>query len=309
MRIVFWGNGERGRCCLQALVAEFGPPVAVVAHADGDESAFAAAAGHVAVLSPKDPNGEPFRRRLRALSPDVFVLAGYGPILSAATLRLPRLGTINLHGGKLPDYRGSSPMNWALINGETSFSLSVIMADIGVDKGDILVEQSFPIAIDDTIATLHEIANRQFPEMMVTALKAIATGAVLRRVQDGRTGRYWPLRFPEDGHILFDQFTAEQVHNRIRALTEPYPCAFTIFQRRKVKLLRSRLADTDIRGEPGRIYRIRGGEVLVCAADRCLWLTRAVFADDGESLTARAQRYDRLATVAEASLRILSTIQ
>lgn len=282
-------------------------PVAIVGHppSDPDTRTLGHDAPTVPFLSPANPGDAAFCERLVSLSPELFILAGYGPIVPAATLALPGRGTINLHAGKLPEYRGSSPLNWALINGEDSFTLSVIKADAGVDTGEVLVEQTFPIGPNDGIARLHEITNDAFPRMMLQAVRDIRDGRGRGRVQDRAASRYWPLRFSDDGAILFDRLTAREIHNRIRALTVPYPCAFTAFNGRKVNLLRSALAQSDIRGEPGRIYRISDSRLLVGAADRCLWLTEAVFADTEQPLAAIARRYDRLATVSEAAMRTL----
>jgi methionyl-tRNA formyltransferase len=94
-------------------------------------------------------------------------------------------------------------------------------------------------------------------------------------------------------------FTSRQVHNYIRALTEPYPCAFTYFEGRRVNLLSSELYDYPYFGEPGRIYLKSKRGLLVCAKDRCLWIKDATFLDSGERLFDVARRYDKLSTVRE----------
>ena len=96
--------------------------------------------------------------------------------------------------------------------------------------------------------------------------------------------------------ILWDIFTAAEIHNRIRALTDPYPGAFTFFEGRRVKLVRSALNHSAYFGEPGRVYQIAGKNLLVCASDECLWIQEAVF-DDGQPLHKSIQRYEHLATV------------
>ena len=99
--------------------------------------------------------------------------------------------------------------------------------------------------------------------------------------------------------------TADQIHNRIRALTEPYPCAFTFHAGREARLVASELARSRHCGEPGRIYRKTDQGLLVCAADECLWIRHARFADDDSPLAGAVERYDRLATVAGLSLERL----
>jgi methionyl-tRNA formyltransferase len=208
---------------------------------------------------------------------------------------------INLHGGKVPDYRGSSPMNWSLINGEPSFTLSVLRVDPRIDAGEVLSEATFEIGPNTTIRELHEIANRSFPEQLLTTLEQLENGSLRPRPQ-GTGGAYYPLRFPEDGLVLWDQLSAEQVHNRIRALTRPYPCAFTFWKRRRVDLIASERIDAEFHGVPGRVYRKTSRGLLVCAQDRCLRVTEAVLVDSGRPLAEEIPRYDRLATVEGAVL-------
>ena len=308
MRILFAGNKGRGVACLRALAAEGHEIAGVVAHpgslAEGSVAHTAAGMG-LAVFTPRRVNDPHTLAELGALEPELIVLAGYGPIVSQEFIDLAPRGCINLHGGKLPQYRGSSPMNWALINGESEFTLSIIEVDRGVDTGDVLAERTFPIAMDDTIADLQRRSDGAFPEMLLGVVRRIGDGTIARRRQDPARAAYYPLRFPEDGLILWDQFSALEIHNRIRALTDPYPGAFTYFDGRRMKLLASRLATQSVHGEPGRIYRVNERGLLVCARDLCLWVEKAVFDPGGEDALSAATRYGRLATLAGAAASIL----
>ena len=314
LRTVFWGNGNRGVDCLRALNESGRSVEAVVAHPDkssqwyGSVAAMAEEMG-LLVLRPEDPNSDATVEWLRGLKPDLFVLAGYGKILNQNVIDLPALMCLNLHGGKLPGYRGSSPMNWALINGEQSFTLSVIEVDAGVDTGDILLEKSFDIGIGDTIRDLHSIANDNFPSMLLESLSQIEKGTLEPTPQDKREGSYHPLRFPDDGAVFWDAHTALQVHNRVRALTEPYPCAFTFLKGRRVRLISSELSTVDFFGEPGRVYRKTSRGLLACASDRCLWITDAAFEDDGTPLADAVNRYETLATLRESAMMAQANYQ
>lgn len=308
MRLVLWANGNRGVRCLEQLVRDGSPPSLVVVHPGSEPSwyasvALAAARLDIPTLAPNDPNGKETVERLRRVTAELFVLAGYGPILRRPVLELPERLSINLHGGRLPEYRGSSPMNWALINGEDSFTLSIIRMDEGVDTGDVLLERSFPISREDTIVDLHRTADEAFPRMLSEVIGRIARDELEPRTQDPAHARYFPLRFPDDGLVLWDLYTAEQVHNRIRALRPPYPGACTFYRGRRVLLVSSKLRVLDYMGEPGRIYRKAPDGLLVCAKDKCLWITEAIFTDDETPLAQTVERYDKLATVQEAALR------
>jgi len=259
------------------------------------------------VYAPDDPNTHECREKLCSIAADLFILAGYGKILKRKIIVIPRVMTINLHGGKLPEYRGSSPMNWSLINGETTFGISIIKVDSGVDTGDILAESIFSIGQDDTIRDLHNKANKHFPEMLVEVLGKLSKGELWPKKQDTTGCAYYPLRFPEDGLILWDRLTANEVHNRVRALTLPYPCAYTYYGGRKVKLIASRLRKGSFYGEPGRIYLIKNGSFLVCAKDKCLWIESAIMEDNGQNAIEAIKRYGKLATIAEAVEMLLNS--
>ncbi len=269
---------------------------------DGVAGPIAAQLGYP-IATASDPDDPALHARLRDLAPEVFVLAGYGRILGRAALAIPARMTINLHGGRLPEFRGSSPMNWALMKGAREFTLSVIEADEGIDTGDVLLEQTFPIGPDDTIADLHRVADEAFPAMTVEVLDRLDTGTLQPRHQNEDAAAYYPRRFPADGLVVWDQLTAEQVHNRVRALTEPYPCAYTFFEERRIRLITTQLPHVRYHGEPGRVYRVGAGGLLVGAADRCVWVRRAVFEDNEQAAAASIPRYAELATVRRAVQR------
>jgi methionyl-tRNA formyltransferase len=294
MRILFAGHKERGERCLEALLGAGHSIVGLIVHPGVERRG-----GGCPIFAPADVNDPALLQKLSTLGADLIVLAGYGQLVKRGFINLVRYGCINLHGGKLPEYRGSSPMNWALINGEQEFGLSVIQISAGIDTGDVLAEKSFPISIDATIADLHRLANAEFPGLLLDVVRAIGSGTTRPRRQDEERAAYYPLRFPEDGLILWDQLTAVEIHNRIRALTEPYPCAFTYFENRKVKLMRSRLDNQLHYGEPGRVYRKTSRGALVCASDRCLWLE-----DDA---LAKIPRYSRFATVRGLAANLLES--
>jgi methionyl-tRNA formyltransferase len=308
LRVLFAGNKHRGIACLDAIIRAGHTVVSVLAHPGAAEAASsvatAARAHRLPVLEPSDVNDAALIGQLSAARPDVALLAGFSPIVGTAFLSVCPRGCFNLHGGKLPSYRGSSPMNWALINGDTSFSIAVIRVDRGVDTGPIVAERTFPIAPDDTIADLQRQADEEFPKMVVEVLRQVEAGSLSPREQSTEGAAYYPLRFPDDGFILWDQLTAAQVHNRVRALTEPYPCAFSFVGGRRVRLLRSKLPAGRRHGEPGRVYLKSERGLLVCASDRCLWIERAIF-DDNSDAVASIPRYAQLATVRSAALDFL----
>ena len=104
------------------------------------------------------------------------------------------------------------------------------------------------------------------------------------------------MRFPTDGLILWDRLKALDIHNRIRALTNPFPCAYTYFGKIKLKLISSKLQSNKFYGEPGRIYKIGNNKILVCALDRCLWITAIEDYYNGKNYLTILNRYEQFVT-------------
>lgn len=308
MKIVFFGKGKRGLKCLLKLV-ETGQSIVAVVLQQGDplidQFHWIAEENNIEILIPQNPNSSETLIKLKSLSPDLFILAGYGLILKQKCLDIPDILSINLHGGKLPEYRGSSPMNWALINGEKNVSISIVEVDSGIDTGSILAESSLTIDGNTNICDLHSWANEEFSNLLIEVLAKIKKGTLSRVKQDEGKSRYYPRRFSEDGFILWDQIDAIDAHNKIRALTLPYPCAFTFFRNRKINLISSRLTSNPVFGEAGRIYRKANGAFLISARDRALWITEAIFEDDSSPAYLELSRYDSLANLKQEVLKNL----
>ena len=119
------------------------------------------------------------------ISADLHVVAGFSQIFRKTLLAVPRLGTINLHGGPLPHYRGGSPLNWQLINGEDAIGISCILMDSGIDTGPVLAEGFFPTSPDTTIRDVHAQANNLFPRLLKTAIEnLLISGSAAGREQN-----------------------------------------------------------------------------------------------------------------------------
>lgn len=305
MKIVIFCKGIRGRECLKHLCKK-GADISMIVLQQGEslsaEFSTIAQKCSAEVYTPSDPNSKESRNRLRKKDADVFVLAGYGLILKKGCFSIPKLNCINLHGGKLPQYRGSSPLNWALINNETNIGISIIEVDEGIDSGDVLAEDQMDVSPEANISDLHEWANRQFPKLLHSVLEQISNGTLNPQKQNHDHAAYYPKRFHEDGMIFWDQLSAREVHNRIRALTKPYPCARTFFGNREVLLIKSELTKSPYYGEAGRIYRKNNEKLLVGAMDQALWITSAEFTEDQSPLYSNVKRYDLLSTHREGAI-------
>ncbi len=304
MKILFAGNKARGISCLEVLKKKYDIVGVIGNKASSNSNYFIdkSTSFGFKVLQPEDVNDKSFISKLKEFAPDITILAGYGQIVKKDFLSISKYGCINLHGGKLPKYRGSSPMNWALINGDPSFTISIIQVDLGVDTGDILIEKEIPIGASDTINDLIDIANKSFPSLLLKVLVQIEKQSMLPKKQDIALSSYYPLRFPEDGIVFFDQLSASQIHNRVKALTFPFPGVISYYGTKKLKFFNSSMTKIPFFGEPGRIYRISKNKgILVCAKDKCLWLNNIVDYETNEEFKGKFNRYHKLATVSEVA--------
>jgi len=279
-RVYLFLNAERGLSVLRALTgAGHGVESVCIPRAAAEKPALkdgVRAAGST-VEAVDDVNARDFVEAYRARKPRLGVVAGFSTIFKSPLVSAPELGTLNCHAGRLPQYRGGSPLNWQILNGEKEAGISVIRMDDGIDSGDVVAETTIPIGAEDDIATLHEKANACFARLVVDAVKR---GEILGRRQDPAAATYWHQRNDDDGHIVW-RAGARQVHDQVRALTSPYPGAFSYLGDRRVRILKTALDVPHVRGVPGRILYLQGQGPLVICGDRALKLVSWRFDDAG----------------------------
>lgn len=212
-------------------------------------------------------------------------MSGYSQILHEPILSIPEVGVVNLHGGKLPEYRGASTLNWMIIEGETEGGIAVLFADESIDTGGILVQETFRIEIDDTIMDVIEKTDKLFPKLLVKALNRIENGELEATSQSREGGSYYHSRRPRDGEIDWERQTAREVYNLVRALDGPYPGAFTTYENEKLVIDEASLLEEEVRGVSGRMCLRRPEGVVVIAKDRGL-LVEKVKREGEESVPA-----------------------
>jgi methionyl-tRNA formyltransferase len=233
------------------------------------------------IFTPRDINTASASKNLRELNADVFLIISYNQILNKRILEIPRLGTYNCHGGPLPGYRGSSVLNWQIINGEKNIGLSMIKINEGIDEGDIVLEAGFPISGDATIVTVTDQSIELFKSLTIQLLELLKSNRLKFEKQRRDKAVYWHKRHPEDGKIDWQNMTALQIHNLIRALTPPCsPGAFTFFNKKKVILVDSRLPEAEMRSGPGKVSRKFQGKILVGAKDFSSLLIDKIVVDE-----------------------------
>lgn len=219
--------------CLSVLLAQGIDVKLVVTHEDaaGENIWFSSvrslAQEHgIPVVTPVDPHDAPTMDLLKAAAPDFLFSFYYRSMLKPSILAIPRRGGFNMHGSLLPKYRGRVPINWAVIHGETEAGATLHEMVEKPDAGRIVDQMAVPILPNDT-------AEEVFGKVLVAAemtlhraLPALVNGTAVLREMDLRKGSYFGGRKAEDGRIDWTQ-SAAQLHNLVRAVTRPYPGAFS----------------------------------------------------------------------------------
>ena len=227
--------------------------------------AAAAEALHLPVLKPESVNAPESREALAALAADLFAVVAFGAILSAETLAIPRLGSINLHGALLPDYRGASPVQRALWDGRAGTGVTTMWIAEGVDTGDLIQQRWAPIDAGDDAGTLAARLAETGAPLLAESLRLAHAGRAPRVPQDLRAGSYARKLSKSDGVVDW-ALDAVTVWNRQRAVT-PWPGAATALRDRHLQLVRTRPHHLLPAGvAPGTVLEIgRDGVVVACA--------------------------------------------
>lgn len=223
-------------------------------------------------LFPVDINSDEFYEKAKNYECDLFVSMSFNQIFKNRIIELPKLKTINCHAGKLPFYRGRNILNWALINDEKEFGITVHYIDKGIDTGDILLQRTFPITDEDNYKTLLETSYQECANTLYDAIKLIQLNKIEPIPQQSidPVGFYCGRRGAGDEIINWHQ-SSREIYNFIRAICHPGPRATTFLNEKIVRINASRL----IKGV--QIYKGKPGQLLAKTKDGYLIKTEDTF--------------------------------
>jgi UDP-4-amino-4-deoxy-L-arabinose formyltransferase/UDP-glucuronic acid dehydrogenase (UDP-4-keto-hexauronic acid decarboxylating) len=180
----------------------------------------------IPILCPEDVNKPEWIAQIAAMAPETIFSFYYRKMLCQEILNIPARGAYNLHGSLLPAYRGRVPVNWVLVNGERQTGVTIHSMVAKPDAGDMAGQKVVDIAFEDTAVSLYEKLCWASAVLLDEVLPLIRTGRAPRMVQDARKASYFGGRKPEDGRIEWS-WPAMRIYNLIRAVTDPYPGAFS----------------------------------------------------------------------------------
>lgn len=209
----------------------------------------------IPVHAPEDVNHPLWVARIRELQPQYIFSFYYRHLLSEDLLACAARGAYNLHGSLLPRYRGRAPANWVLVNGESETGVTLHRMVKRADAGAILAQQSVAIGPDDTALVLHGKLREATRELLATALPRLARGELQEVAQDESRASYFGRRTPADGQLDWKR-PARELHNLVRAVTQPYPGAFAPVGERKLIVWSSRVVAGKHGKAPGSVLSV-----------------------------------------------------
>jgi methionyl-tRNA formyltransferase len=293
MKLAIFAYHDIGFECLEFFIQAKQEIVAVVTHEDdpNEEIWFRSVADlarryGLPVYTPKNPNAPDCIDLIRRAAPEIIFSFYYRRLLSKELLAIPRRGAMNLHGSLLPRYRGRAPVNWALVNGESETGVTLHHMVERADAGDIVAQKRVAIDQLDTAKTLYHKLTEAARKLLEEAYPAIQAGTAPRMPQDARLATKFGGRRPEDGKIDWAK-PAGVIYDLVRAVTHPYPGAFTFCRGKKLFVWWAVVDATEYGGEtPGTILSIEQGRGVRIATGAGRLLLKRLQLEGEEELSA-----------------------
>lgn len=257
--ILFMGTPEISSVCLQRLIDDGHGISAVISREDKPRgrgnvmtptpTKVLALENGIPVYTPSTLRDEAFAKLLEEINPQLIVVVAFGKILPKSVIEYPKYGCINLHVSLLPKYRGAAPMQRAIMDGESETGVTVMYMDEGLDTGDILTTQKFPILSDDDFETIHDRSALVGGQLLSETIRHIEQGNVNRVKQDDTLATYAKKVEKEDCRLDFT-LPAKKLDCIIRGVT-PIPGAFAYLNGKMLKI--NKASVTSGKGVPGEV--------------------------------------------------------
>ncbi|GAA4534205.1 methionyl-tRNA formyltransferase [Amycolatopsis samaneae] len=273
MRVAMFGYQTWGHRTLRALIDADHEVALVVTHPKSDHAyeriwsdsvADLAEAHGIPALLRTRPDDAELLTALKEADLDLIVANNWRTWLPPEIFTLPRHGTLNVHDSLLPAYAGFSPLIWALINGEPEVGVTAHMMDGELDAGDIVLQRAVPVGPSDTTTDLFHRTVDLIEPIVTEALKLIESGSVVPVPQDRSKASFFHKRAARDSRIDWT-WPAEDIERLVRALSDPYPNAFTHHRGKPLRIVKASVSRGHYGGTPGRIFIKEGDGVVIVA--------------------------------------------
>lgn len=225
LNIGYFGGGVWSNSVIQSLVGDKNINICFIVPRNDVKDEFLKSISYtygIPYIKTGNINDNLFINKLKLYNCDLFISVGFSDIFKENIFNVPQKGTINCHPGKLPFYRGRCVLNWAIINDEKEFGITVHYIDKGIDTGDIILQRTYPIKDDDNYSTILKKAIVEYSNIYYDAIKLIQQNKVNKVSQDTihPIGTYYPLR--SDGDEFIDwNWSSRRIFNFIRAINKP----------------------------------------------------------------------------------------
>lgn len=279
MKVVFMGTPDFAVETLKAIIEAGHEVAAVVTQPDkpkgrGKELAMPpvkelAVEKGLTVYQPLKARDESFIRLIKEIAPDVIVVVAFGQILPKEFLEIPRYGCVNVHASLLPEYRGASPIQWAVIDGKEESGVTTMLMDEGVDTGDMLLQCRRKLDAKETGGSLFDKLSIDGAKLLVDTLKGLEEGTIKRIPQDSQKATHTKKLEKTLGELDFHQ-PAKKLECLIRGLN-PWPSAYTHFHGKTLKIWDADVTEGDFAEyEPGQIVQVNKKDFVVKCGENAL---------------------------------------
>ena len=205
---------------------------------------------------------------LKKYEPDMIVVAAFGQILPKELLELPKYGCINVHASLLPNYRGSAPIQWSILNGDAETGVTIMRMDTGIDTGDMIAKRTVPIEEEDTGGSLFDKLAEVGAKLLVDTIPSIVDGTATYTKQDEACATKVGMIQKSQGVIDFHR-SAQEINCQIRALN-PWPSAYTKLHGKTLKIWKAKVVAADGNYKPGTVARITKDELCIATGEGLL---------------------------------------
>lgn len=271
MKVVFMGTPDFAVNTLQAIMDAGHEVTGVVTQPDKPKGRGKAmqcppvkelALEHgIEVFQPVRVKEESAIEKIRAMEPDVIVVVAFGQILNKPILDMPQYGCVNVHASLLPKYRGSAPIQWAVINGEKESGVTTQLMNEGVDTGDILMMDKLTLDEKETGGSLFDRLADMGADLLIKTLEAMENGTITRTPQNEAEATHAKMLDKKMGVIDFSK-SAEEIERLVRGLN-PWPSAFTGFGGKTLKVWDAKVIPGDREGAFGEVVEVTKDQLLV----------------------------------------------
>lgn len=271
MKIVYMGTPDFAVGPLEALLAAGHSVTAVVTQPDKPKGRGGrvqmspvkecALAHGIPVMQPVKIRKAEAVAELKETEADIYIVAAFGQILSQEILDIPRFGCLNIHASLLPDYRGSAPIQWVILNGEKETGVTIMQMDAGIDTGDMLLKAVVPIEEKETDETLFDKLSAAGSALIVEALKKLEAGELIPEKQ-GDTDSFYARQLEKGMGLIDWKEPSAMIERRVRGLYS-WPGAYTFYKGKMLKIRMAEAVAEPADAEPGTVSAVTKDVVWV----------------------------------------------